>query len=337
MATRVLNSRIKIGAFKPFNAVNEVSITKTINNTLETATIRLPASAVLKSNTTKATTYKRIDTNHTFKRGDKVIIELGYNSNYRVEFEGFISIVSKSIPCVLECEGYAFQLRDRQIKKIYRNISSKSILFDLIAGTDIELHPDNEEVHIDKLDVLPQSCFNALGLIKKQLADAVNIWFEGKYLRFGLKYLTLTEQNKNNKPDVVLKTGWNYPREGTLKERLAGDKAYEIQIVTKDEKGKEQKVTAGVTNSNVERKKITAIQSAIEKERLAKAILGSKDYTGVDGSVTTFLEPYATPGHKVQILDLRYTELSGNYLCEEVITTYGRSGARRQLKLTYKL
>lgn len=337
MATRVLNCRVTIGGYKPFNAIHDIKVVKSINNIMDTAVIKVPASALLRAEKTEGTTYKRIDTNYAFKNGDKVVIELGYDGKYRKEFEGFVQSVGKSIPCVLECEGYGYQLRRLQIKKVYEKAALKAVLTDIIAGTDILLHPDNDDVELDKLELLPQDRLQALQEIRKQLADGVNIWFEGRYLRLGLKYLTLTELNRNNKPDVVLKTGWNYVREGTLKARLAGDKAYEVQLVTKDEKGKEEKVTAGTPNSNVERKKITAIKNALEKERLAKGIHSSKDYTGVEGDVITFLEPATQPGWKVRIIDERYPELSGDYLCEEVETSFGRSGGRRKVKLTYKL
>lgn len=337
MATYRVNIKIKIGEFKPFNTVSAVHIKKSINNYLDTAVIELPAIAVLREKETAQA--KRIDVAKQFKRGDKVQIELGYDEQYYMEFEGFVANVEMSVPVKIECEGYAFQLRGKTINKVYRGVKLKNVLKDIIAGTDIILNKDNDDIDLDKLEYIKFSRFEALAKLGSDLANAINIWFDGNVLNVGLKYLFLSEKNKNNKPDVVYKTGWNYPREGTLKQRNAGDENKEVEIVLKNEKGKKKVVKVGVTNSNTERKKLPILSYDNEKDakRIANAKVLSENYGGVDGDINSFLRPYVKPGMKIKLIDPRYEELDGNYLCEDVDTSLSRSGGKRRVKLSYKL
>lgn len=335
MATFTLNSRIKIGNYKPFRGVHEVVIKKSLNNYNDTAVVKLPASVVMKEKNTAPA--QRVQTAMQFKRGDKIAIELGYNEVYNLEFEGFISRVNKTVPCELECEGFAFQLRGKQINKVYRNASLSAILSDLTEGTDIVLSNNNDDVTIDKIDFIRFSRFTALQALSKDLAEAVRFWFDGNVLHAGMKYLFFTEKNKNWKPDVVYKTGYNHVREGHLKERLAGDNNYEVQLNVRSEDGKTKTVKAGVVNSNVERKRLSAVSDSALLKRLAKELESEKNYTGVEGNITGFLFPICKPGMKLKLIDERYEELSGNYLVEEVEVKYGRSGARRKIKLSFKL
>lgn len=334
MATFILGSIIKIGAFKPFPGVNEIVIKKSLRNYCDTATIKLPATSVLRQSATQT---QSVDTAKQFKRGDKVSVQLAYNGKYNGEFEGFISRVNKATPCVLECEGYAFQLREKTINKIYRKASLKTILADLIEGTDIVLAPDNYEVAIDKMDFIKFPRFKALETLIKDLAGSVNIWFEGNVLFAGLKYLYFNEKNQAWVPDVHYKIGFNIVRDGDMKERLSGDSNYEVELYNRSANGKVTTAKVGVTNSNIQRKKIQAVSSMEDRKKMADAIEKDKNYTGFEGSITAFLLPLCKPGYKMKLTDPKYPERSGNYLIESVETRYSPSGARRKIELSFKL
>lgn len=336
MATFTLNSRIKIGAYRPFSALNDLSIRKSLNNTLETAVFKIPASAVLKNNATGQS--QKVDTARQFKKGDKIVIDLGYNGDLKQEFEGFVVAVNKSIPCVIECEGYAFQLHDKSISKVYRKVSIRRVLTDLIEGTEIILG-DIQDIQIDKLDYIKFNRYQALSKLKSDLGNAVSFWMDGKVLHCGLKYFHFSEKNKSWRPDVTFRTGYNYVREGLLKERLAGDNNREILIELKRPNGKKETVKAGVVNSATEKKKIglLAADNKSDAKKIAEELSKEKNYTGVEGEITGFLKPFVTRGMKLRLIDDRYPELSGDYLVEEVETTFGMSGARRKIKLSFKL
>ena len=57
------------------------------------------------------------------------------------------------------------------------------------------------------------------------------------------------------------------------------------------------------------------------------------NYTGYEGTINTFLDPYAAPGYKVYITDSRYPERNGTYIIENVATRFGVTGARRTIEI----
>lgn len=335
MATVVLNSIIKIGSFKPFRGVNEVLIKKSLRNYCDTAIVKLPATAALKESGAAQT--KSVLTAQQFKRGDKIKIQLGYDGKMQTEFEGFVARINKSSPCELECEGYAFLLREITFNESFRAASLKEILQKLISGTEIKLGEDLPDVPFVKLSFEKENGFNVLKLLQKDCGDALAIWFEGNVLNANLIYTTMTEKQKVGKADAVYKIGYNIVRDGQMKERLAGDAAYGVELYTKLNDGKIVSAQVGVKNSNFERKKLQAMQSPLWQKALANEKLKGKSYDGFEGKLTGFLQPFYKPGAKLKIIDPKYPERSGNYLVEATEVKYGTGGARRTAEISIKI
>ena len=66
-----------------------------------------------------------------------------------------------------------------------------------------------------------------------------------------------------------------------------------------------------------------------EKERLK--------YDGFDGSITSFLVPFATRGMQAHMIDNELKEIDERYFIKKVEITFGRNGARRQVTIGAKL
>lgn len=115
MAVFTLYSKISIGSFKPFKGVHDISIKKSLGNYADTAILKLPLTARLMEAGNPQT--QSVLTAHQFNVGDKVIIELGYNNKLQREFVGFIRRINMAAPLEIECEGYAYQLREKRINK----------------------------------------------------------------------------------------------------------------------------------------------------------------------------------------------------------------------------
>lgn len=335
MATFELNSIIKIGKFKPFRGVSEVTIKKSIRNYCDTAVVKLPSTAIMKQSGTAAT--QSVLTAQQFKRGDKINIQLGYNGVMREEFEGFIKRVNKATPCELECEGYAFQLRDKTFNASYKSVTLKNLLSDIIEGTDIVLDSQIPDVPFQKYSFVQVNAFKALELIIKDCGKAIAIWFDKNVLYAGLSYLHFSEKNREGKPDAVYKVGYNIVRDGQMKERIAGDDKVEVEFYHRKNNGKRETARVGVKNSNATRKKLQAIADLPTLEALARAKEKEKNYTGFEGKATGFLQPFYKPGAKVKYIDPKYPEKSGNYLIESTEVKYSTSGARRIGEIGIKL
>ena len=111
----ILNSDISIG--KPgvnqfrFTGVHELRIKRSIHNYTDTAIIQLPSIATLftKNNSSSP---KTVITGKQWNDGDPVTIKLGYNNEMHEEFKGFIKHRDLNMPLEIECEGYAYQLKE---------------------------------------------------------------------------------------------------------------------------------------------------------------------------------------------------------------------------------
>ena len=79
-------SKIEIGG-KIFGGVNNVRIKRSIHELGATATIKVPVTAVLKQ---QGKPVAAIETAKVIKTGDIVLIKLGYNNTYNVEFKGYV-------------------------------------------------------------------------------------------------------------------------------------------------------------------------------------------------------------------------------------------------------
>jgi hypothetical protein len=334
MALFELNSKIKIGGFKPFKGVTEVTVKKSLRNYCDTAIIKVPATAVLKPKGDIEPT-KSILTAQQFKRGDKVTIELGYNGKLRVEFEGFVARVNKATPCELECEGYAFQLREKTFSKSYKSTTLKELLKDLIKDTDIVLG-DIDDINYVNYTFDRQNGFNVLQLIQQDSKKTVNIWFDGNIIHAGLLFGKFSEKNKSGKADAKLVIGQNIVRDGQMKQRVAGDTRVEVEFYNIKEDGTKTTAKVGIKNSNQERKKMQAIADAAILKKLATEAEAQKNYTGAEGVLDGFIQPYYKPGAKIEILDPKYPENDGSYFVESTEVRYNTSGAKRQGKISFK-
>ncbi|MBK8679072.1 MAG: hypothetical protein IPN25_10480 [Sphingobacteriales bacterium] len=59
-------------------------------------------------------------------------------------------------------------------------------------------------------------------------------------------------------------------------------------------------------------------------------------YSGYEGSITTFGEPFVTIADNVSLIDNEYPERAGSYKVKAVTTKFDNSGYRRQLTLAEK-
>jgi len=107
----ILNCDITIGKYN-FKSVTDLKVSRSIHNIGATAVIRLPLSARLKT----AESSKTLETNKVFAKGDEVVIKTGYNKLY-TEFKGYVKKINYQKECLIECEDFAYKLRETNIKK----------------------------------------------------------------------------------------------------------------------------------------------------------------------------------------------------------------------------
>lgn len=336
----ILTSDILIGNYKV--KPNAVSWRSGIDNFTDTCTVVLPLSPFVKRQQSMtehgdgvAETASGVKVNNLkqmpFKKGDSVIVKLGYGQKKQEVFRGFVLQVNYSDKLSVECEGYSYLLREKYFSKSYQSTSLKMILSDLIAGTKIRLSPSSDDIPLTNVWFKNATGLKVLEWVKKELC--CRVWFDGEYLYAGAS--KFASANPTRKPTTTnLKVGWNVISADDLKKQVAEE--VEINIVEKDDTGKSKRTkSSGNRYSNVKEVKV---RSGIPSSFLTKAVKElqeEKDHEGYEGTITLFGEPHVWKSDRISLSDDRFPERSGNYFVEQLSGEFGEGGFRRKLKLRY--
>ncbi len=321
---------------KTFTAVQEVSIKTTIHSVVQTASIKIPLRARLRSQENPQES-EIVESNTQFARGDYVIIRLGYDGRLEEEFRGFVTEVGFSNPCEIKCEGYSFKLRHKNFSGSWKSISSKELVQQAIAGTDITLHPDSNDITLKNMSIAEGS--TAWDLVKfmqekyflacyfvghTQLYVGISYGVEGKRIKYGMG-LDPSAQKETN----VIK-------DDSLEYHRAEDEKIKVTVRYKDKAGVVHKETAGDSEGREIVETIDSEDSSTMKMAAEQKLL---DYNrdGYRGHMLTFLRPFAQVTDVAELTDYRYPERSGNYAIEALEVSYGNSGARRKIDIGKRL
>lgn len=330
-----MTSDIRIG---PFAAIRpaEVVWRCSVSDFIDTCTIRLPLASYVKTvePVTEVQELMRRDTvprstvvGCDFHEGDKVDVRLGYDGDNHRVFRGFVRRINMAETLEMECEGYAWQLRDRYITKSYRTTTARQILKDLVAGTDIKLSDRIDNIPLEKVTLKNAGGLNVLEWFQKECACRVFFDFDTLYVG--------ASQYALQKPEVVLRPGWNTAEDSELKKSVSED--VRINIVEKDSKGKKKKTTAeGRETARYSSAKEVNVRAGLPSDFLRKAVgemQADENAKGYEGALTLLLDPHVEKGYVCKVKDRRFPERSGSYFVEEVAGTFNTGGGRQKIKL----
>ena len=307
-----------------FKGATEIRAKRSVGSLIDTCSITLPTSARLR-NTELVTEYP--ESGKLFSRGDKVTMQLGYNGQLLKEFEGFIKSISFATPLLVECEGYAYLLRKKNIKKSWKSVELKELCAYLVEGTGITLSNNIPGLPIENYVVN-----NATAL--KVLEDIVSKYKLTAYFRFNELYVGLEEAQISG--TVKYGLGYNTADVNNLKYQTAEDVRMKIVAKTTQQDGERKLYEIGDPDGEV--REIIVKPVAMDRiKAIAEDYLKKFKYTGYRGSLTGFLQPYAEPGYSAQIISKRYPERSGTFFVHATEVTYGMGGARRIVELSKRL
>lgn len=334
-----MTSDIRIGQYAGIKA-NEISWRSSTGNFIDTCTIALPLSPYLKKQGSKTkqedgimTTQagakvKRVDS-FPFKKGDKVQVSLGYDNRNILVFEGFLQQINYQEKLVLECEGYANQLRDKYFSKSYKKTTLKQILMDLTSGTDILLSSRIDDVPLENVWFKNSTAFKVLEWVQKELC--CKVFFDGRYLYAGVSKFIYADPNRSQNP-VKFRVGWNVINANEL--MIQQSEKVQINIVEKDAAGTTKKTKSESKKySNVKEIKARQGLPADYLKRVATELQGEADYSNYSGNIECFLEPHIFKGDKIMLEDTRFPERAGTYFADEIEGSFGEQGGRRNIKI----
>lgn len=272
------------------------------------------------------TYFDKYKVKETFKKGNPVKIELGYNGNFVTEFEGYISHVSADIPIVIKCEDEMYQLKKIPVNISLASTTLKKLLETILPGYTI----DALEVELGPQRHPKTTVAKVLEYLKDEYS--LYSYMKGKQLVCGKVYADDSELtpiklhlernvvnndlNYKNKEDVLIRIN----AVSTLKN---GDK---IEVTVGDETGEDRQLS------------YYGITIKAELTKLANEDLKKYKVDGFTGSVKCYGIPVINHGNKIELISDVYPDRNGLYYVEETIIDFTDTAEyRRKVQLGDKV
>lgn len=322
----VLTSKIEVASKKNGNiswsGVNDLRIKRSIGSYVDTCVIKLPTTARLNTNT--AVTEQAV---YAFNAGDPITVNLGYNNEMQKEFKGFVSKVGYSTPIEIECEGYSYLLKRKNIKYSWKSTTLREVCEYITHGTGIKLSAAIPQIKLTNYKIHNATATKVLDYLIDQYKLVA-------YFNFDELYVGLEELAPAGKVEYAL--GYNTVDSNSLKYQNEDDVRIKVVAKTTKKDGGKELYTCGDSDGEV-REIIVKNSSISDIKKSANDYLSRFKYTGFTGNFTAFLQPFASIGYSCKIVDQRYHERSGTYFLYSVEVSFGMNGARRVCELTKKL
>lgn len=317
-----LNWDITIGHYR-LGMLDNVEIHKSVDLLAATCEIKLPGSVY-----NKALKVEDENGKDKIKRGDEVIVRLGYDDDLREEFRGYLlNIATDDGSLTLNCEDDLFLLRKSVRDREFVNVGVKAIAQYLLDETKPGLKVNcTLSIDYDKFVIYQATAYDVLKKLKEETKGEI--------------YISGGELNIH--PPMIRRTGevtYSYQvniESSDLKYKRAEDKVLEVIVENVDSSGKKKEVRFGTTGGD----KITLSGAGLsEKSMMVLAQLEYKRlmYDGYEGSITGWLIPYCEPSYSARIKDEDYEYKEGVYYVVSVTTSAGQDGGVRKVEFGRKL
>jgi hypothetical protein len=316
----VLSSEVHIGNYV-FKQINDVQIESSYETLTDVCTITIPRKLAFQGKTIF------LDKDPIFKKGDPVVVNLGYGFDGKSEvFTGFITRIESGIPTKIICEDAAYKLKEtKPFNLSYPVLDMETLLKDILPSGIKYILPGKIELGKARFTKVTAS------QILKYLQDkfSINAWFRGSTLYVGLNYF----------PELQKEHAFGFQK-NIISDSLEFVKADDIKISVKATSILPDNSKIEVTRGDAEGTERTIhfynVSKSTLEERATKALTDFK-FDGFTGSFTTFGQPSVQHGDIVNLTDFYYPEKSGKYIAKSVKTSFGLSGYRQEIELAEKL
>lgn len=330
----ILACEIIVGQYR-FTQVNEVRIEKSWRELGDKCEIRL-AKNVRTENLDTNTLEKFI------KVGDPVSVKLWYvDKPEHEEFNGYVKRIKPSFPFEIECEDHIYYFRKTQIKKSWSK-ADKVTLKTVVQYVIDQVNSGHSDAAITLSTNLPEVTFSEGLVIQAGSTAATTLqklkeefglvsYFKGRELFTGLAY-------QQNFGTVKYSLAWNVIT-NDLTYRSEDDVLVQVKAIGILQNNTKV-VVDDVGDKDGEQRTLYFynISDKAQLKKLAEEEIKKLKYTGYEGTIDTFLYPYAEPLMAAELEDPEYDESrSGTYIIDSVKIQFGAYGARRTVELGVKL
>ena len=266
-----------------------------------------------------------------------VTIALGYNGQNTQEFSGYIAStqIRDGRLCVF-CEDAMYTLRkevrNQQMKKVTLPQIVEQVTSEVAPHVSVLAGEGTQDIVFDTFTIQEATAWEVLKKLKDQ--TGITIYMREQTLYLSLRYFP--DKATAEQPPLVYDFTRNVEK-SQLKYLKEEERQVQVKVTGIGKDNQRVSVTAGKPGQDsfsLNRYNITDRKTlrAIAEEELKKW-----SYTGYEGTLTSWLLPYATYGMRAKIVDTKYPEREGTYFIDSVRTTFDQHGGRRTLSLGKKV
>ncbi len=311
-----LSAKIEIKGDKTwiFEKVSSVEITLDSENLTDTCIIKLPKKVKWQD-----------EASIPLKRGDSVVVRLGYDESMELAFSGYIRNVGFKNPIVITCEDEMFRLKQKEAKKLsYKSVTLEKLLKDQDLG-DVSVKVFGEQ-NIGQYRVTSSTVAGLLGNLKE---NGIRSFFRIENGKPVLYCGVIFEKETLHK--YVFATGINIIKDEELEYQSAKDVRIWIKAISLQPNNKKIKVEVG--DKDGEKRTIHAYnKTESELKAWANQELKRLKQDGLTGSFTAFGSPLV---NKLDNIALKlYGDKKGIYQVVKNVIKYDTgSGFRQEISI----
>lgn len=317
----MLEPGCKISISREWNVGNSEWVVEHVNNieiTMDSDTLADTCKIILPKNT-EWVGYKEIP----IRRGDKVVVFLGYNGKLTKRFEGFVSVVSAKTPTTITVEDWMFKLRQVNVKrKVYKNCKLSALLKDILPG-DVK-YILSGDISIGEYRTTATTVAGELKELKSNYG--IRSFFELVDDKPVLYVYTVFPEQRSNAGlfdhEMIIENNLEYRRKDDVLVRIKG-----TSILTNN-----KRITYEEGDSGGETREVNAYGLTLaELKVFVKNWIKKLKFDGLRGDFTTYGQPVV---RKMEVIDLEVEGVTpATYQVKEVIVAFGQDGYKQKITL----
>lgn len=314
-----INFKNKDGIYN-LGILAECEIDKSVKNLADFATIILP----------EADMNKVLRVQDFIKTADQVKIRLGYDSDVKVEFEGFVKeIITEDSSLKILCEDGLFLFRKGIPNKEFKPATVKQIAQYVVNNIDSSFKVVCDyDLPYDKFTIYKASGFDVLAKLQEETGADIYFDMQNKELHIHPAYT-----RKSGEADYSFQ---HNIENSSLEYKTAEFKKVEVTIESVGLDGKTISKMVGQPGGEKITKKVGRL-SANAIKIIADTEYKNRIAPGYEGSFDAWLIPYVEPSFTIGIYDDDYPYKDGRYYVESVKTNFSESGGKRTVTPAIKL
>lgn len=319
---------IQVGEYK-LGMLDKVEIHKSQELLADTATITLPSAQYNVA----------LDVESKIKRGDAVVIKLGYEEiGIRTEFDGWLQRISTDGGNItLYCEDDLYKMRKSIPNKVFKQVTLKQLLEYVVDHCGFALLIDCTYTwSYSKFVINNATGYDVLKKVQDECGADIYIKDDKLCVKAPGEVVKKRLNNGKEEPVTVYYDFAKNIEKEDLTYRDAQDKKFEIVVKANKPDGTVKEIKVGTTGGDKVEIKCATSDDASMKAR-ADAELKRRAYSGYEGSITTWLEPECEPGYQASLHDDDYPYKDGVYYVNSVTTTFEKGGGSRKVELSFRL